>query len=392
MGYEPQLDQNLETDLLTSRGKGAKLPKRFLPLDLLRGLIIVLMALDHANYFIAQQHSSGEYWGGAIPVFPSTQAFLTRLVTHYCAPGFFFLMGVGMILFADSRRRSGWSERKITQHFVMRGLLLILMQLTLINFFWRLGPFRFPPLYIGVLIALGGGMILSSFLVRLKPPLLLFFALIFFIGTEFLHPDPSLWNLLETDPFNLILLRSGGTENFWSNYPILPWMELILFGMAFGHWFRMDQAVTYRRAALVGLTFLVAFFALRTLNGFGNIRPRPGDTWMDFLNLVKYPPSMTFTLFTMGGNLLILWILSRLPQQILSGLKPLAVFGQEPFFFYILHIPVYAGLGYWLTPNGASLGVMYLLWGFGLICFYALTRRYAVFKQQQPQESLWRFL
>jgi uncharacterized membrane protein len=392
MGYERQLAQNVEMPPLMSGERSSTPPERFLPLDLLRGLIIVLMALDHANYFVAQQHSSGEYWGGTIPVFPSALAFLTRLVTHYCAPGFFFLMGTGMTLFADSRRRKGWSERKIIQHFVLRGSFLILLQLSLINFFWRLGPFGFPPIYIGVLFALGGGMILGSFLLRLKSPVLLLFALIFFIGTELLHPDPSLWNLLATDPFNLILLRSGGTEHFWSNYPILPWMELILFGLAFGQWFRIDQSVAYRRAGLLGLGFLVAFSILRTLNGFGNIRPRPGDTWMDFFNLVKYPPSMTFTLFTMSGILLILWIISRLPPQVPLILTPLAVFGQEPFFFYVVHIPGYAGLGHWLTPNGSSLGVMYLIWLFGLVWFYTLTQRYAIFKLRQPPDSLWRFL
>jgi uncharacterized membrane protein len=379
-------------DIPNVRDVPMKSPHRILPLDLLRGVLVVWMALDHANYFIAQQHSSGEYWGGAIPVFPSTLAFLTRLITHSCAPGFFFLMGASMTLFADSRREKGWSERKIIQHFVLRGSFLILLQLSLINFFWRLGPFGFPSIYIGVLIALGGGMILCSFLLKLKSPALLLFALIFFIGTELLHPDPSLWNMLENDPYNLILLRSGGTAIFWSNYPILPWIELILFGMAFGQWFRMDQTVAYRRAAFLGLAFLVAFFILRTLNGFGNIRPRPGDTWHDFLNLVKYPPSMTFTLFTMGSNLLILWIFSGLPQRLLSILKPLEVFGQEPIFFYVLHIPGYAGLGRWLTPNGSSLGIMYLIWLFGLVWFYALTRRYAVFKRRQTPDSLWRFL
>ena len=154
-------------------------------------------------------------------------AFITRLVTHYCAPGFFFLMGIGMMLFTHSRRKKGWTEWQILRHFLIRGSFLILLQLTLINFFWRLGPFGFPSLYIGVLIALGGGMILCSFLLRLNPGSLIFLTLIFFIGTELLHPDPAMWNLLETDAFNLILLRSGGTSTFWSNYPVFAWMESI---------------------------------------------------------------------------------------------------------------------------------------------------------------------
>lgn len=367
-------------------------PERSLPLDLLRGLIIVLMALDHANYFIAQQHSSGEYWGGAIPVFPSVMAFITRLVTHFCAPGFFFLMGVGMMLFTLARRSKGWTEWQIIRHFLIRGSFLILLQLTLINFFWRLGPFGFPNLYIGVLIALGGGMILSSFLLRLKPGFLLILTLIFFIGTELLHPNPAMWNLLETDAFNLILLRSGGTSTFWSNYPVFAWMELIILGMVFGHWLERSRKIAYRRALILGIIFLILFIVLRMFDGFGNIRPRPGDGWIDFFSLVKYPPSMTFTLFTMGGNLLLLWAFSLLSEGILRWIKPLAVFGQEPLFFYILHLPGYVGLGRWLTPKGSSLGIMYLLWLFGLVWFYTITYSYSRFKCRRPVDSLWRFL
>jgi uncharacterized membrane protein len=297
-----------------------------------------------------------------------------------------------MSLFSDSRRLSGWTERRIIGHFLTRGALLILLQLTFINFFWRAGPFGFPPIYIGVLIALGGCMILCSFLLRLRVPYLILLAMVFFIGTELLHPDPALWNLLETDPFNLILLRSGGTAGFWSNYPILTWIEMVLFGMAFGQWLKFDRKYAYRRAAMLGLAFLTAFVILRMLDGFGNIRPRPGDGWMDLLSLVKYPPSMTFTLFTTGINLLLLWTFSRFSPSALKIIRPLAVLGAEPLFFYILHLPLYLLLGRWLTPGGSSLGIMYLIWLFGLACLYPLTLRYRRLKQRQSPDSLLRLV
>lgn len=366
--------------------------ERAFPLDLLRGLIIIFMALDHANYFIAQQHASGEHWGGPMPTFPTTLAFLTRLVTHFCAPGFFFLMGIGMVLFADSRRQKGWSEGRIIRHFLFRGSFLIILQITLINFFWRSGPIFFPNTYIGVLIALGGGMILCSFVLRLRPLPLLVLASLFFVGTELLHLDPSMWNQITQDAPNLILLRSGGTSTFWSNYPILPWVELILFGMAIGKWFKSDQKLTYRRAAIVGLVFLTGFVVLRLADGFGNIRPRAGDQWIDFFNLVKYPPSMTFTLFTIGVNLLLLWLFSRISERALQFFRPVAVFGKAPLFVYIVHLPLYLVLGRWLTPNGTSLGVMYVIWLFGLVLLYPLTLWYARFKHRQAPDSLLRFL
>ncbi len=141
---------------------------RLLPLDLLRGLLIILMALDHANYHIAQQHSPGEYWGGYYPLYPNPLHFLTRFVTHFSAPGFFFLLGVGMVLFSSSRRKKGWREIEIGGHFLLRGLVLIALQ-GFLNYSqaWSAGGSSAPVLYVGVLAALGFGMILCIPLLRL---------------------------------------------------------------------------------------------------------------------------------------------------------------------------------------------------------------------------------
>ena len=130
---------------------------RLLAVDALRGLIIVVMALDHANHFVAQKHPSGEQWGGSFPIYGDTITFLTRFVTHLAAPGFFFLMGVGMLLFAKSRRRQGWSRWIVIRHFMVRGALLILLQFFVINRAWELSPGGWQlDTYVGVLFALGG--------------------------------------------------------------------------------------------------------------------------------------------------------------------------------------------------------------------------------------------
>ena len=112
--------------------------QRLVALDAHRGFIMVLMAIDHASYFIARVHSA-EFWGIALPVYPNGFWFLTRWITHLCAPGFFFLMGIGMILFADARRQAGWEEGRITRFFVIRGLLLIFLQLFVEDPAWILG-------------------------------------------------------------------------------------------------------------------------------------------------------------------------------------------------------------------------------------------------------------
>ena len=110
------------TNPISARAPGGRL----VALDAHRGLIMVLMAIDHASYFIARVHSA-EFWGTALPTYSSVFWFWTRWVTHLCAPGFFFLMGIGMALFAGSHLKSGWGEGRITRFFVIRGLFLILL-------------------------------------------------------------------------------------------------------------------------------------------------------------------------------------------------------------------------------------------------------------------------
>ena len=357
--------------------------KRLLPLDAFRGLIIVFMALDHANYFIAGQHSSGEHWGGPFPVYNSALPFLTRLVTHFSAPGFFFLMGTGMLLFSESRRERGWNAWQIIKHFLIRGTILVAIQLVIINSIWKAGPESFPETYIGVLIALGGTMILGSLFLGLHPYLLLILTLSLLIGTEFLHPVPDMWGQLNNEPWNLILVRSGGDGTLWSNYPVLPWLELVLFGILFGRWLSADEKKAYQTGLWIGLVSLFLFFIIRFTNGFGNIRPRAGNSWIDFLNVVKYPPSMTFTFLTMGVNLIVLWALSRGWKLVETVSKPLITFGSVPLFVYVLHLLLYMLMGRWLQPNGTSILVMLPYWLTGLAILYPLALLYRNFKHTE---------
>jgi len=366
-----------------------KTGKRLYPLDALRGLIIVFMALDHANYFIAQQHSPGEYWGGPFPSYDSALLFLTRLVTHFSAPGFFFLMGVGMLLFADSRWRRGWNVWQISGHFWLRGSILIALQLLVVNPIWKAGPGFFPDTYIGVLIALGGTMILGGFLFRLNPVALLLLTLSLLLGAEWLHPGPEMWGQLTNDPWNLILMRSGGNGELWSNFPALSWLELVVFGMLFGHWLLDDEKKAYRKGLWIGLVLLILFVILRSADGFGNIRPREGNSWIDFLNVVKYPPSLTFTFLTMGVNLLILWGFSRAGPSTDSGRlvkmvsRLLIAFGRAPLFVYVLHLYLYMLMGRYFEPFGTSLPIMYLYWLAGLAILYLPALWYGRFKHSE---------
>jgi len=389
---------------------------RVLDLDAWRGLIMIFMALDHANLLVAQKHPLSEMWGGAFPVFYSVLPFLTRFVTHLCAPGFFFLMGVGMVLFARSHQERGWSRAAVIRHFWLRGAVLIALKLLVVNRIWAWAPGGWGiQVYIGVLIALAGTMMLGSLLLWLRPALLLVVTVGLMVGVELLMPDPSRWGP-GLSLVQLVLLVPGGIVGpqgealVWSNYPILPWLGLVALGMAVGQWLDRDSVGVRRQAWKIGVAFLAGFALLRYLDGFGNIRPRMGNSWMEYLTLVKYPPSITFVLLTMGLNLILWWALWRLSERAPAVVQPLAVFGRTPLFFYVLHLLLFAALGHLFTPSGSSIlamysprrspvaagwstyGTEYQYWLLGLVILFPLCWWYGRLKQRPSAPGILRFL
>ncbi len=365
---------------------------RYSQLDLLRGLLIVLMALDHANFHIARQHSSGEYWGGPLPGFPTGAHFLTRFVTHFSAPGFFFLLGVGMVLFAGSRSDAGWKIGKIRWHFLLRGLVLIGLQ-AFLNYSqaWAIGGKPALQLYLGVLAALGAAMILCIPLLRMHPAILGIISLGLFLALEFLTPQAALWGLNFDQLAGTMLVFSGGRGEFWSNYPLLAWLEVAVFGLAYGRWLESRGKQVYQKGIGLGLVFLLGFVLLRAWNGFGTIRPIPIRDWSSFLTVVKYPPSMAFTLLTMGVNLIVLGLLDRTAGGFRSPGNPLLVFGRVPLFFYLAHIYLYKYIGKVIAPGGSSLGMMFVFWLAGLAALYYPALWYGKFKSRQPLDSWVRY-
>jgi uncharacterized membrane protein len=235
-------------------------------------------------------------------------------------------------------------------------------------------------------------MILASMLLWLDPRVLIAITLLLFVGTELIHPDPIQWNLITSTPANLMLVYPGGDQVLWSNYPILPWLELVTFGLVFGYWLANDPDGAYRRGLILGGAFLLLFLLLRYLDGFGNIRPRAGATWIDFFNLVKYPPSMTFTLFTTGANLIALWLFYRAARARVVLLQPLALFGRTPLFFYLLHLFLYAFLGRLFSPGGSSILAMIPVWLLGLVILFPLCIWYAHVRQRRPLSLFLRYL
>jgi uncharacterized membrane protein len=371
--------------------------QRLIPLDALRGLIMMLMAVDHANYFVAKSHPTGEFWGISLPRYESAWAFLTRVITHPCAPGFFFLMAVSMILFRESRTRHGWTEGRIRRHLLTRGLILIGLQFFLENPAWAMGPSNrmAPPgeggrvwIHFGVLFALGSAMIIAALFLRAKSSLILGASVAVLIGTHLLIPDASLAGR-PFAPWLRILFIPGKTGSLQVFYPALPWLSITGFGLVFGRWIRRDDSEAYQRGLLAGLIMLGLFALLRMLN-LGDFHRLESAGWMEVLNVTKYPPSAAYIFLTLGTNLLALYLISRIRTLDQFWSKPLLVFGRTALFFYLAHMYFFALAGFFF-PKGSGFFIMYAVWLGSLVVLYPLCAAYLGFKQRQPVESIWRF-
>jgi len=349
---------------------------------------MIVMALDHANDFIAGQHPAPEMWTG-VPRYADAVPFVTRLVTHLAAPGFFFLMGVSLWLLAVSRCQTGWSKRQITLHVMTRGAILIALQFLVENRAWLIGQSGGFPSYFGVLFGLGAAMIFGSLLLHVRSSLLISMSVALISVTEIVIGSASA--RVAYSVFVRALILPGTTGNVLVYYPIVPWLGVTGLGVAFGRWLKRDRAAAYRGAGIIGVIALVLFVILRALGGFGNIRSALSANWIDVLNVVKYPPAPVFLLLTLGIDLLLLMVFSRAGQIAPRGLQPLVVLGQSPLVFYLAHLYLYAIIG---LIVGHDLGILRMLplWLLGLVILLPLCWLYGRFKQRQPITSVWRLL
>jgi uncharacterized membrane protein len=248
--------------------------------------------------------------------------------------------------------------------------VLIVIQLFLVIRIWELSPGGWGiQWYFGTLWALGGGMLICSILVWQDRGWLLGAAVAWFVIAEILTPSPTAWGQKFTFAESIFLIPYG-EPGYWVNYPVLQWIELIIFGIFLGYWIAENGLgkVMRKRILAIGAGMLALFVLLRVRNGFGNIQPVQGHSWIDFFNVVKYPPSMSYTLLTTGINLLLLVLFSYLTQSNRKAItRPLIIYGREPLFFYILHLALYAGLGATYAPGGTSLRFVIFFWLYGLL-------------------------
>ncbi len=374
--------------------------QRFSHIDALRGLIMMLMAIDHSNSFVSRQHGP-EFWNGAVATYQSAAAFLTRFVTHLCAPGFFFLMGAGMYWFAASRRRAGWSEGAILKRLLLRGgALIVVGQLFETPIPLLQGPLEratqplfglpmvppvdgtAPSLVLITLFGLGGVMILCALLQRLQPVWWAVAMAASVVATHQLLPaDGKPGSVLIT-----MFLAPAIAHHMISIYPVIPWLAVGCFGMLCGYWWQ--QHPEWRgRVALLGVGMILLASGVRLAGGWGNIVAARDTSWIEFLNNVKYPPSLVFWTMSVGIDLVLLGLLSRFRH---ADNSPLLVFGQTPLFFYVVHFYLLIPMGLMFFRKAAPLGMTYVVWLVVLAIMYPLCRWYRGFKNTKPEESLWR--
>ncbi len=318
--------------------------QRIASIDVARGLVMLLMTVDHARETFFLQHQVGDPMDIATT---SPALFFTRLAAHFCAPMFVFLTGLSAWLYAHPA--SG--PRDPTGFLVKRGLLLIGLEIVVVNFAWT-GSFTPGVLYLQVMWAIGLAMLALALLHRLPLAVLALLGLVIVGGHNALagvafEPGSvaaTAWTILEQRGYLL-----DAPVRVKISYPVLAWIGVIALGYACGPLFARGAAPARRRRllALGGTLCLVLLVVLRTVNVYGEpvLWAAQADALhnvMAFLNFTKYPPSLDFLLLTLGCGLL---ALAWLENRNTAFTRIAAVFGGAPLFYYLLHLYLLLGLG-----------------------------------------------
>ncbi len=376
------------------------IPTRIASIDVARGVVILLMMLDHVRERFYMHVRTGD------PIYETIEPdlFFTRYVTHLCAPVFIFLAGVSAWLYAHP---AGHEYRSPAVFLFKRGLVIILIEVFLYYLVWADSYPSF--LFLQVLFAIGLCMIGLSVLCRLNYWLIGAVGILLATGHNALEPiqfEPGefgymLWTILH-DAGDLAHI---GGFTISVSYPVLPWLGVILLGYFAGPLYDRTVAPPKRQRALIlsAVSCLALLLVLRGFNIYGETLPwsmqkTAIDTVMSFLNFTKYPPSLNYLLITLGiGMLLLAWLeTNRSSNKLLQAVQ---AFGSVPMFIYILHLYVLLG-AYWVLYLifGANHGTRFGLNNVGsiwigavvlIVMHYPIASWFAQYKHREKHNKPW---
>jgi uncharacterized membrane protein len=383
---------------MTSLGK-----PRIKSIDLLKGIVMVIMALDHVrDYF----HISVHFFDPTDPTQSSLPLYFTRWITHFCAPAFSFLAGISAYMVGKRK-----TKNELSGFLVKRGIWLVFIELTVVAFGWSFDP-QLGYASLQVIWVLGVSMIFLAGLLHLPKTFILIFSCILIFGHNLLdsiHFDNILWYLLHERSY--LNLSAGPT--LFSAYALIPWVAVMSLGYFFGNFYDNSMDAETRKKILyrVGISAIVIFLILKGINQYGDpVRWKSfGDvskTVMSFLNVTKYPPSLQFLLITLGVSILFLAYSEKLRGKIVDFF---CIFGRVPFFYYILHIYLIhlialvaaelSGYGWQsmilhkfivradeLKGYGFNLWVVYIIWIVVIVLLYPICKRFDAYKQNHNEK------
>ncbi len=320
----------------------AQIP-RLVSVDVLRGLVMVIMALDHTRDFMSHVEFPPEDMAQTYAAL-----FFTRVITHFCAPVFAFLAGTGAFL-ATSR---GKSIQQVSRFFLTRGLWLVILEFTVVDFAWGFVPWA----HAGVIWILGWSMVAMALIVRFPVRWIAVLGLGMIATHNLLdHINPAslgtfywLWMMLHT-PGRIPVTAHF---SFYTGYVLIPWVGVMAAGFAFGN--LLPRPDRRKWIVTLGISATALFFVLRGLNLYGNgiaglpfgfprsagpwsVQPTLSLTLVSFFNTLKYPPSLDYLLMTLGPSLIVLGLLDRAKAERGLG-RIVLVYGRVPLFYYVLHL------------------------------------------------------
>jgi uncharacterized membrane protein len=302
---------------------------RLTSIDAVRGLVMILMALDHVRDFL---HRDAMLFSPTDLTRTTPLLFFTRWITHFCAPVFMFTAGLGAFFWWQHGR----TRAQLSRFLLTRGLWLIVLELTVMRAAYQFSLSMRHPVLLLVLWALGASMVGMAALVWLPLRMLAILSVVVIALHNCLDPIRAArfgsaagwWNVLhEPGVFRI------GTAVVVVGYPLIPWIAVMAAGFCCGPIFRMDPASRRRTLLTIGAAATAAFLVLRAINIYGD-PVRWSGSLLSFLNTTKYPPSLEFLLMTLGPALLLLACFDRWTP---GRNNPVVIFGRVPLFYYVLH-------------------------------------------------------